>query len=57
MSFTWEDWVLIFLAIYAVGDVIASIYTAYFAEKVVADSIIEEEIQKEEETQKEKKGK
>jgi len=40
---TWEDWVLIFLAIYAVGDVIASLYSAYFAEKIVTDSIIDEE--------------
>lgn len=40
---TWEDWVLIFLAIYAVGDVLASLYTAYFAEDLVAEAIAEEE--------------
>ena len=40
---TWEDWVLVFLAIYAVGDIIAALYTAYFAEKIVTDTIIDGE--------------
>ena len=38
MSFTWEDWVLIFLAVYAVGDIIASFYAAWFAEKVLPNA-------------------
>lgn len=36
---TWEEWVLIFLAVYAAGDIIASIYAAWFAEKVLEDEI------------------
>ena len=37
-----EEWVLIFLAVYAVGDIIASIYAAWFAEKVLEDEIEKE---------------
>lgn len=39
---SWEDWVLIFLAIYAVGDIFASLYAACLAEKVLEDEIEKE---------------
>ena len=38
----WTEYVLIFLAIYAAGDIIASIYAAWFAEKVLEDEIEKE---------------
>lgn len=44
---TWEEWVLIGLIIYAVCDIGASLWAACFAEKVVAQAIVEEEIERE----------
>ena len=35
----WTEWVLVFLAFYAAGDIIASIITAVFAEKAVKEVI------------------
>lgn len=43
---SWEEWVLIFLAVYAVGDICASVYTAYFAKKVVVKEIEAEEAER-----------
>ena len=41
---TWEDWILIGLAVYAVYDVFASLWAACFAEKIIVESIAEQEI-------------